>query len=187
MRPVARLAGGSARAGMTVAEHPRWQVGWVGIDHDWPAYKARWSRKHRQKMTWSLRRMEARSEMRLAVYSQLARGEVAAMMGQCFEIEDCGWKGRAGTSVLRTPGMVEFFTRQAELAAQRGQLELALLHCGGRPMAFCYGLSAKGVFHSVKTSYDPEFARESPGQLSTVCWSDSSPIPSEGRWTFKAK
>jgi hypothetical protein len=157
------------RAGMTVAEHPRWQVGRVEIDHDWPGYKARWSRKHRQKMAWSLRRLTARGKIRLAVFSHLAPAEVAVTMGQCFEIEDRGWKGAAGTSMLRRPGIAEFFTRQAELAARQDQLELALLHCGDRPAAFCYGLSAKGVFHSVKTSYDPEFARESPGQVLRYC------------------
>ena len=157
------------RAGTTLAKHPRWQVGRVEIDHDWPAYQARWSRKHRQKMAWSLRRLAAQGKMRLAVYSPSAPDEAAAMMRPCFEIEDRGWKGAAGTSVLRTSGMPEFFTRQAELAARWGQLELAMLHCGDRPVAFCYGLSAKGVFHSVKTSYDPEFARESPGQLLRYC------------------
>jgi CelD/BcsL family acetyltransferase involved in cellulose biosynthesis len=156
-------------AGMTVAEHPRWQVGQVAIDHDWPAYKARWSRKHRQRMAWSLRRLTARGKVRLAVYSQLAPGEVASAMRQCFEIEDRGWKGAAGTSILRTPGMAEFFVRQAECAARWDQLEVVLLQCGNRPVAFCYGLWAKGVFHSLKTGYDPEHARQRPGQLLRYC------------------
>jgi CelD/BcsL family acetyltransferase involved in cellulose biosynthesis len=157
------------REGMTVAKHPRWQVGRVEIDHDWPAYKANWSRKHRQKMAWSLRRLVARGKVRLTVRSQWSPDEVATAMQQCFEIEDHGWKGAAGTSMLRTPGMAEFFVRQAELAAQGDHLEVATLHCGGRPVAFCYGLSAKGVFHSVKTSYDPAYARQRPGQLLRYC------------------
>ena len=39
------------------------------------------------------------------------------------------------------------------------------LHCGDRPVAFAYGLTAKGVFHSIKVGYDPEFAEQLPGQL----------------------
>ncbi len=150
------------RGGMTVAGHRRWLVGRVEIDHDWPAYKARWSRKHRQKMAQAARR---RGDVRLDVRSRLAPHEVETAMRQCFEIEDRGWKGAAGTSVLRTPGMAGFFVRQAEQAARCGQLEIVTLHCGGRPAAFSYGLSAKGVFHSIKTSYDPEYAEYQPGQL----------------------
>jgi CelD/BcsL family acetyltransferase involved in cellulose biosynthesis len=154
------------RAGMTVARHERWQVGRVEInDHNWPAYKGRWSRKHRQQMAQALRRLADRGEVRLAIGSQLAPDEVTAWMQRGFEVEDRSWKGAAGSSVLRSPGMAEFFIRQAQQAAQWGQLELALLHCGERPVAFSYGLIAKGVFHSMKIGYDPEFAAQHPGQL----------------------
>jgi CelD/BcsL family acetyltransferase involved in cellulose biosynthesis len=153
------------QAGATVAEHPRWEVGRVEIDHDWPAYRARWSGKHRQQMAQATRRLTQRGDVRLALQSRLAPGDVAAAMQQCFEIEDRGWKGAAGSSVLRAPGMAAFFIRQARQAAQWDQLELAVLHCGARPVAFSYGLSAKGVFHSLKTGYDPDYAPQHPGQL----------------------
>ena len=82
-----------------------------------------------------------------------------------MEIEHLGWKGRAGSSVLSIPGMSDFFIRQAQQLAAWGQLELAFLQCGDRPIAFCYGQSAKGVFHSAKIGYDPDYARYSPGQF----------------------
>ena len=153
------------RDGMTVAGCRRWLVGRVEINHDWPAYKARWSRKHRQKMAQAARRLDERGNVRLDVRSRLAPHEVETAMRQCFEIEDRGWKGEAGTSVLRTPGMAGFYVRQAEQAARWGQFEIVTLHCGGRPAAFSYGLSAKGVFHSIKIGYDPEYAEYHPGQL----------------------
>ncbi len=152
-------------ARMTVAEHRRWQVGRVAIDGDWPGYKSRWSRKHRQKMAWAARRLAGRGDVRLVVHARLAPGEVAAWMQRGFEIEDRSWKGAEGTSVLRTPGIAEFFLRQAEQAAEWGQLELAFLQCGDRLAAFSYGLTAKGVFHSLKVGYDREFAEQAPGQL----------------------
>ena len=158
------------RAGMTVAEHPRWQVGRVEIDHDWPAYKARWSRKHRQKMAWSLRRLTARGEVRLAVHSQLAPGEVAATMRQCFEIEDRGWKGAAGTSMLRTPGMAEFFTRQAELAAQAGPTRSwRCSTAAAAPWPSATDFRPRAFSTPSRPATIPSLPGSSPGQLLRYC------------------
>lgn len=149
----------------TVAQHPRWRVGRVPIVGDWSAYKSRWSRKHRQKMAWAARRLAQQGEVRLALHSHLTPDQVPTQLRRAFELEDHGWKGTAKTSVLQSPGMADFFLRQAEQAAQWGQLELAFLECGQQTVAFAYGLSAKSVFHSLKVSYDPQFAELSPGQL----------------------
>ena len=187
---LAGFAGGVLlRAGMTVAEHPRWQVGRVEIDHDWPAYKARWSRKHRQKMAWSLRRLAARGKMRLAVYSPSAPDEAAAMMRPCFEIEDRGWKGAAGTSVLRTPGMAEFFTRQAELAARCGPARVGDAPLRRPPRGLLLRTFGQGRFpfrqDQLRSRVCPSRVRAN--SCATVCWNDFSPIPSGERWTFKAR
>ncbi|MGA2059529.1 MAG: GNAT family N-acetyltransferase [Thermoguttaceae bacterium] len=144
---------------------PRWQVGRVHIDGDWKGCQARWSRKHRQHMAWSARQLACEGEVRLVLLSQLAPDETAMWMRRALEIENLGWKGRSGGSVVSVPGMSEFFIRQAQQLAAWGQLELTFLQCGGRPIAFCYGQSAKGVFHSAKIGYDPRYARYSPGQL----------------------
>jgi CelD/BcsL family acetyltransferase involved in cellulose biosynthesis len=154
-----------ARAGMRAGSRRRWNVGRLEIAGNWADYKSRWSRKHRQKMAWAARRLAKRGDVRLVVAAELAPGDAAAWMRRGFAVEDRGWKGAAGTSVLRTPGMAEFFIRQAETAARWGQLELVFLECGGRPAAFCYGLTAKGVFHSMKVGYDPAFDECAPGQL----------------------
>ena len=153
------------RAGMAANSRSRWQVGRVAIDGDWSAYQSTWSRKHRQKMAWALRRLKRCGDVRLNIVGESGPDDVAAAMRRAFEIEDRGWKGAAGTSVLRAPGMAEFFIRQAQTAAAWGQLELTFLECGGQPAAFAYGLTAKGVFHSMKVGYDPEYAECAPGQL----------------------
>ena len=144
---------------------PRWQVGRLRIDGDWDACRARWSRKHRQHTAWSLRQLAREGDVQLKLLSHLAPDEAAGWMRQALEIENLGWKGQSGGSVASVPGMSEFFIRQARQLAAWGQLELAFLHCGGRPIAFCYGQSAKGVFHSAKVGYDPRYAQFSPGQL----------------------
>jgi CelD/BcsL family acetyltransferase involved in cellulose biosynthesis len=144
---------------------PRWQVGRLHIDGDWKACQAGWSRKHRQHMAWSARHLAREGKVRLVLLSQFAPDETVMWMQRALEIENLGWKCRSGGSVISVPGMSEFFIRQALQLAAWGQLELAFLQCGGRPIALCYGQSAKGVFHSAKVGYDPRYARYSPGQL----------------------
>jgi CelD/BcsL family acetyltransferase involved in cellulose biosynthesis len=144
---------------------PRWSVGRVDIGRDWLGYRSNWSRKHRQQMARGIRQLLHYGEIRLALRSDFAPGEAAGWMRRGLEIEDLGWKGAGGSSVLKTPGMEAFFLQQAELLAQEKQLELAFLESAGRPIAFAYGQTAKGVFHSAKIGYDPALAECSPGQL----------------------
>lgn len=160
-----QLRATALRARMTVANHQRWRVGRVAIAGDWASYRASWSRKHRQRMAWAARRLAQRGEVRLVLYSHLAPDDVETIMRHAFELENRGWKGAAGTSILQSQGMADFFVRQAKQAAQWGQLELVFLECGARTVAFSYGLSAKGIFHSLKVGYDPDFAEAVPGQL----------------------
>jgi CelD/BcsL family acetyltransferase involved in cellulose biosynthesis len=159
------LAAALVRASVAVHYQRQVRMGRIEIDHDWQAYRRRWSRKHRQQMARHARRLARQGGVQLKVLSQLAPEEVEAWMRRGFEVEDRSWKGVAGTSVLKTPSMFAFFSRQAQQLARWGQLELAFLECGGRPIAFAYGLSAKGVYHSVKVGYDPAYAGYSPGQL----------------------
>ncbi|MBN2473734.1 MAG: GNAT family N-acetyltransferase [Pirellulales bacterium] len=154
-----------ARAGMTVEIRPRYCVGRMTIDHDWQAYRRHWSRKHRQAMSRLARRLSDRGEVQLTTLGQLAPDQVEEWMRQAFEVEDRSWKGGAGSSVLRWPGMFAFFNRQAEQLAEWGQLALHFLEAQGHPIAFAYGMQAKGVYHSCKIGYDAEYAAYAPGQL----------------------
>jgi CelD/BcsL family acetyltransferase involved in cellulose biosynthesis len=152
-------------AGMAMDCRSRWQVARIPIDHDWATCRGRWSRKHRQKMNSSLRRLSNRGSVRLRLHADFSGGELEPLLRRAFAVEDGGWKGRSGTSVLRSPGILDFFLRQSRQLAQWGHLELAFLECGGQAVAFCYGLTAKGVFHSLKIGYDPAYADCAPGQL----------------------
>jgi CelD/BcsL family acetyltransferase involved in cellulose biosynthesis len=149
----------------TMVVRPRWQVGRVEIGGDWRAYQSSWSRKHRKNMARSIRQLSHFGDLHLRLIADFSPGEAAVWMRRGLEIEDLGWKGAAGSSVLKTPGMKAFFLQQAETLARDNQLELAFLESAGWPIAFAYGQTAKGVFHSAKVGYDPAFAEYSPGQL----------------------
>lgn len=152
------------RAGVGHSVFERYQVGRLEIDHDWNTFSKRWSGKHRSRMRSLARKLEERRTIRLEVCVPRSPEEVSEKLAEGLELEDRGWKGESGSSVLRR-GMFPFLLRQAEQLAVLGELELIFLRCEQRPIAFSYGFRAKGVSHSFKIAYDPEFSAYGPGQL----------------------
>jgi CelD/BcsL family acetyltransferase involved in cellulose biosynthesis len=153
------------RAKVSTARREHYRVARIEIGDDWEVCQSRWSRKHRQKMSWAMRQLQRRGDLRHVTLRDLPPEAVEPPLRQGFDIEDSGWKGRSGSSVLRTPGMFPFFLRQAQQLARWDQLELHFLQSAGQTIAFTYGMAAKGAFHSCKIGYDPEFGGFSPGQL----------------------
>ena len=153
------------RAGIAAHYHRQCRVGRVEINQDWDAYQKRLARKHYQAMNRFARQLASEGNLQFEASSQLEEPKVEPWLREAFEVEDLGWKGRSGTSVLRTPGMFDFFAGQARQLAAWGQLETADLRLDGRMLAFVYGFRGKGVCFTHKFSYDPRFAAFSPGQL----------------------
>lgn len=153
------------RAGWPASIRPQAVVGQIEIDHDWDGYQARWSKSHRRKLQRCLRLAAAAGGASLRIEQTPAQCDLPRLVRQGFEIEDRSWKGAAGSSVLSRPGMLEFYVEQAQRLAAAGCLELAFLEIRGEPIAFEYGLQAKGVYYSYKVGYDQRCAELSPGQL----------------------
>ncbi|MBN2580009.1 MAG: GNAT family N-acetyltransferase [Pirellulales bacterium] len=152
------------RAGMPLSIQERYPVGVIGIDHDWEAYRESWSRRHRRKLGWAFRQLTDRGELNFTIRSQIPPDDMETQLRRGFEIENRSWKGSAGSSVFAR-GVFPYFVRQAKQLAVWGQLRLAFLTLEDRPIAFCYGFAAKGVFHPLKIAYDPEFGEFSPGMV----------------------
>jgi CelD/BcsL family acetyltransferase involved in cellulose biosynthesis len=155
----------AARGGCMTQVCPRYRIGQVELQAGPGGHEARWSKNHRRNLRKDERRLQSLGPLRLVVHRQWNGDLPVELLHRGFEIEDHSWKGPAGTSVLRTPGMFEFFLRQARQLAAWGSLRLAFLEHGGRPIAFEYGWLAKGVYYSYKVGYDPEFATYGPGHL----------------------
>jgi hypothetical protein len=148
---------------MVALTRPRCHVDQIDVIGDWSAYLASRSYSHRRQM----RRLIARagSDTKLLVFDRLAAEELTSRLRQGFAIEDQGWKGRAGTSVLKNPPMFDFYVRQAQHFAQTGELRLVFLEHRGQAIAFEYGWQGKGTYSALKVAYDETFHRLSPGQL----------------------
>lgn len=151
-------------AGLTVHCRPDYRVGQVDVGPSWSAFEAAWSGNHRRHLRKVLKRMDRDGGSQLHDWSALPAEELPDAVRRAFEIEDRSWKGAAGTSVVRSPGMLDFFTRQAAQLAAWGQLDLAVLEHAGGDIAFSFGYRAKGVSFYHKVGYDESRAHYSPGQ-----------------------
>jgi CelD/BcsL family acetyltransferase involved in cellulose biosynthesis len=163
-RPWRTFVGAVRQAGADHDVVNRYEVGRICTDGEWERCKQQWSSSHRQSVTRSMRKMEGQGVLQFHSLTSLAEEDVKVLVRKGFEIEDRSWKGKGGTSVLKK-GQLEFYVRQAVQLAKWGQLALTFLESKGKPIAFCYVPYAKGVYHTCKIAYDPEYACYSPGKL----------------------
>ncbi len=173
--PNAGLIQAFARAGSCVDLASRHDVGVIDLTganapQSWEAYQAAWSGNFRRQMRKMAKRAEELGGVELVVHQPNRAEDVAALVQEGFAIEDRSWKGRDGSSVMRTPGMIEYFTRQAELLAANGELVLLFLKHKDALIAFEFGWSCRRVYYSPKIGFDESFGHLSPGQLLRYLW-----------------
>lgn len=152
------------RRGGTFYCRGRSPVGVVDILHDWDRYQQSWSGNHRSAVRRSYKKLCQAGEVRTERFSSFD-DPLEELLLTAFEIEDRSWKGKAGTSVLRSPGILDYMVDEAKQTARSGHLDLWLLYLDDQPVAFEYCHLAKGVCFSHKIGYDQAYARFGPGRL----------------------
>ncbi len=156
-----KLAGLGAQVGTSTG----FEVARTSLEGPFDDYLADRSKNLRRSVRKDLKRLEAEGRVELRLLDNLLPEEVEDLLRRAFSIEDSGWKGKAGTSVLRSDGVFEFYLRQAKHFACRGILRIAFLKCGGKAIAFEVGWIGKGVYHSFKVGYDEAYGKFGPGHL----------------------
>ena len=153
------------RRGIEYQRHERFHIGIVDLTQDWAAYQAGWSGNFRRQMRKMTRRADELGGAALAIHRPNNAAELERLLQLGFEVEDRSWKGRDGTSVLKSPVMHQYLCEQAELLGQMGHLELVFLEFEGKPIAFEYGMLSKRTYFSPKVGYDEAYSHLTPGQL----------------------
>jgi CelD/BcsL family acetyltransferase involved in cellulose biosynthesis len=82
-----------------------------------------------------------------------------------LEIELGSWKGAGGTAILSNPADTAFARRLIGDMAALGDASVALLKLDGKPVAAQVLLYQGRTAFTWKTSFDPDYARYSPGTL----------------------
>jgi len=158
------------KVGMSGLVHLRYPVGLVYLDENFSTYWASRSSNLHRKVRKCCQRLEEAGPVQLRVIQQASAEQWEEELDTAWRIEDASWKGTAGSSVLRTSGMREFYFNQAQILAQWGYAQLVFLQVATRPIAFAFGWESKGVVQVCKIGYDPDFSGCSPGHLLWWLW-----------------
>ncbi|MBU4185564.1 MAG: GNAT family N-acetyltransferase [Proteobacteria bacterium] len=86
-------------------------------------------------------------------------------LDEAFAIEDSGWKGRNGSSVLKNPMAKQFYYSLAFTLNRKNWFELLFLKLSGKRVAFDYNLIYDACYNMVKIGYDEQYKRYSIGNV----------------------
>jgi len=159
------LAAAIGEYGLSTAEHQKYDVVLIDVVGDWGGFEASRSKNIRQQSRRRERQLAKLGNLQLVMHTDFDASELGPVLRRAFEVEDRSWKGAGGSTVLQTPGMFDYFVRQSRSLAEWGQLVVFMLELDGRPIAFEYGYSAKGVYFPHKISFDDRYAQHGPGQV----------------------
>ncbi len=101
------------------------------------------------------------------VQTRILEGEQAdrAAAERHLHLEDAGWKGEAGSSMLASHAQRDFFLEMAQRLQATGELVFVELLCDGKVIASTSNLLSGGVLSGFKTGWDPHFHKASPGRI----------------------
>lgn len=153
------------RAQIQTQLHPRYDVGWLDIQDTWQQTEAKWSSKFRRRLRKAKRQLEENGPLRMEVLRPRCEEELVTPLMTCLELEDAGWKGRDGTSIIRSPGIQDFVLAQARQLAEWGHIEIVMLMQDEQLLAYQYAWQAKDAYHGFKIAYDERYAKFGPGHL----------------------
>jgi CelD/BcsL family acetyltransferase involved in cellulose biosynthesis len=91
--------------------------------------------------------------------------ELAPLLDEAFNVERRSWKGANGTDLAHDTVRGPFYRAFTAAAAERRILRLGFLRIGGRVAAMQIAVECGNRYWLLKSSYDREFSRCSPGLL----------------------
>lgn len=85
------------------------------------------------------------------------------LLEKVFFIENSGWKGERGSSLMANERLGSFFKAYGQLATENGILRICYLSIGESAIAALIGIECAGRFWVLKVGYNEVYARISPG------------------------
>jgi CelD/BcsL family acetyltransferase involved in cellulose biosynthesis len=128
---------------------------------DWDAFRATLDAQVHKELRRTRRRLEERGRVGVEFFPGARR------LAEGLRLEGSGWKDHRGSAIASESHTERFYREIAAWAEAQGELVLAFLRVGGRPIAFDLCLESAGRVYVLKGGFDPAFRRYGPGMLLT--------------------
>jgi len=129
-------------------------------------YESALGSSKRQQVRRKRRRLSDLGELTYEASESLAPGpELEERFEQLLRLEGSGWKASAGTAIGSRPETRRFYAEVATWAAEEKLLRLSFMRLEGRPVVGWLLIGDEARQYSIKTGYDEQFSRFSPGVL----------------------
>jgi CelD/BcsL family acetyltransferase involved in cellulose biosynthesis len=132
----------------------------VALSRPWNAFVEAMPKKLMKDTAYQLRRLQKMGALDLRILTGGGEGFDEAFAA-CLDIEARGWKGEEGSPIKSRPDTLRFYTQ----LAKTGRAALSLLELDGKILAFEYWLRGGGHIELLKISFDPDYAKNSPGYV----------------------
>ena len=143
---------------------PQWYTAMVSLHGDPETVVAAWGKKELADIKRRFRKRYTPDNHEFRVVSN--PDEIAALLPDCFAIENASWKGQEGSggSIIKMD-MTEYFLTQARMLAEQDLIRLYTLFVDGRLIAFQYNYRAEKTVFCMKIGYDPSMREFAPGMV----------------------
>lgn len=132
----------------------------------WEEFEAGLRRKRRSDIRRSRKLLAKIGEVR-AGEADLDAG-LAPHLEEFLRLEGTTWKLQQGTAISQSPQEMSFYEAMATWAAGAGLLRLSFVWVGERPVSTTLALDDGRRRYSLKTGFDGEFTRCSPGVVQLI-------------------
>lgn len=151
------------RIGYRAIVRPLEHSSYIPTDGGWNAYLTERDGTMLRELRRRKRLLEAEGVLTFEVHTGEER--LDELLEEGFGLDAGGWTGLASAAVLSNPTMRGFYSEIAAWAVARRSLRLAFLRLNGHAIAFDLSIEENGVHYLLKTGFDPNESRFSPGKL----------------------
>lgn len=119
------------------------------------------------KLRQNLRRTEKALQVtgNIDIYEARGADTITESLLESFRIESLSWKADEGTAIVCNEIVKNYYMNFFELIAKKGLLHIYFLEINNKKIAFDLSMERKGVLYGIKTGYDQEYSKYSPGLL----------------------
>lgn len=146
-------------ATIRITHHSKYLDFSSGLDSFWAGY----SSKFRKGLQKKMRKAEEQGSLRLDCVTQVDALQPA--FEQFLQVEDSGWKGQRGTSIVKQPAKLAYYQSLLQSYGELGQCQINLLYLDNTVIAAQFGVQVNGRLYLLKIGFREDFAAISPGYL----------------------